>query len=196
MTDSEETRIATRESSAVDPYEKAFMAGEGTVLYRAKARAHWSLAAMVLGIGGVSALATITVAPLASVALLGFLMLLYVMFAVLRVTVSERELAIQLGLWGPRIPIHAIVSARATTYKFTDFGGWGIRHSPSKGTMYNMPGDGGHALEVVWHTGGGRKKTTWVGTREAEALVRAIDEARNRALPAADAASALPLGED
>ncbi len=190
--DADETALAKPSTTAADRYEKEFMAGEGTVLYRAKARAHWSLAAMVLGIGGVAALGTATVAPIASVAILAFLALTYIMFAVLRVTVSEGALNIQLGLWGPRIPIASIVSAEATTYRFRDFGGWGIRISPSKGTMYNMPGDGGHALKVVWRTEEGREKTTWVGTREARQLIDAIDRARGKALVASEAPGALP----
>lgn len=181
--DAEETRLAKPSSTAVDSYEKEFMAGDGTVLYRAKARAHWSLAALILGLGGASALATITVAPIATVATLASLALLYILFAVLRVTVSEGALNIQLGLWGPTIPIDSIVTAEATTYGFTDFGGWGIRLS-TKGTMYNMPGDGGNALKVVWRAESGKEKTTWVGTRDAPALVEAIERARSRALPA------------
>ena len=190
--DSEETALAKSEPAAVDRYEQEFMAGQGTVLYRAKARAHWSLAAMILGLGGAASLATVAVTPILSVAIFMSLALMYILFAVLRVTVSEGALNIQLGLWGPTIPISSIVSAEATTYKFSDFGGWGIRLSPSKGTMYNMPGDGGQALKVVWRTAKGRTKTTWVGTREAPALVKAIERARGQALPAADGPDALP----
>lgn len=185
-----ETSLAKSTSTAVDSYEKEFMAGEGTVLYRAKARAHWLLAALILGLGGASALAVVTVAPIATVAMLVSLALLYILFAVLRVTVSEGALNIQLGLWGPTIPIASIISAEATTYGFTDFGGWGIRLS-TKGTMYNMPGDGGNALRVVWRTEGGKEKTTWVGTREAPALVEAIERARGQALPAGEDPRAL-----
>lgn len=185
-----ETSLAKPTSTAVDSYEKEFMAGEGTVLYRVKARAHWSLAALILGLGGVSALATVTVAPIATVATLVSLALIYILFAVLRVTVSEGALNIQLGLWGPTIPIASIISAEATTYGFTDFGGWGIRLS-TKGTMYNMPGDGGNALRVVWRNEDGKEKTTWVGTREAPALVQAIERARGQALPAGEDPRAL-----
>ncbi len=180
--DSEETALAKPSHGAVDRYEEEFMAGEGTVLYRAKARAHWSLAALILGVGGAATLASWSVAPVATVLTLGFLGLLWLLFAVLRVTVSEGAVKIQLGLWGPRIPIASITSARATTYKFSQFGGWGIRYSLSLGTMYNMPGDGGNALKIEWRTEEGREKTTWVGTREAPELARAIRAAKAAAV--------------
>lgn len=193
--DSEETALAKPGQGAVDRYEAEFMAGEGTVLYRAKARAHWSLAALILGVGGAATLASWSVAPIATVATLGFLAMLWLLFAVLRVTVSEGSVKIQLGLWGPRIPIASIVSAEATTYKFTQFGGWGIRYSLSQGTMYNMPGDGGNALKIRWRTDEGREKTTWVGTHEAPELVRAIEAAQQSALSGATQAAAIESGD-
>ena len=194
--DSSETALARPTSGSVDRYEKEFMAGEGTVLYRAKARAHWSLAAMMLGLGGVAAVGSITVAPIATVATLVSLGLLWLLFAVLRVTVSEGSVNVQLGLWGPKIPIHAITGAMATTYKFSDFGGWGIRYRLGQGVMYNMPGDGGNALKIFWRDENGKEKITWVGTREAPQLVQAINDARNRALASGDAPAELPAGDD
>ncbi len=193
--DSDETALAERTTTSVDPYEQNFMAGEGTVLYRAKDRAHWSLAALVFGLGGVSVAGLWPAGPLAAIASLAFLSLIWLLFAVLRVTVSQGAVNIQLGLWGPKIPIASILSVVATTYKFTQFGGWGVRISPKWGTMYNMPGDGGNALKIRWRDGK-REKTTWVGTRQAEALVRAIRAAQKEALNAAPEHDALASADD
>ena len=182
--DPEETSLAKHSAAVPDGYEQEFMAGEGTVLYRAKARAHWFLAVVIIGGGGLAILGSGALSPIATIATLAFLTLTYVLFAVLRVTVSQGSLTIQLGLWGPRIPIASIISAEATNYRFSDVGGWGIRLSRSKGNMYNVPGDGGHALRVVWRTEGGHEKIAWVGTREAPQLLAAISEARGQVLPA------------
>jgi len=193
--DPDETALAARTPTSVDPYEQNFMAGEGTVLYRAKDRAHWSLAALVLGLGGVSVAALWPLAPVAAIASFVLVALTWLLFAVLRVTVSEGAVNIQLGLWGPRIPISSIVSVMATTYKFTQFGGWGIRISPAWGTMYNMPGDGGHALKIRWRDKG-REKVTWVGTRQAEQLVRVIRAAQREAVSDAEEPQALDAAAD
>lgn len=190
----EQTALAKPALGSVDRYEEEFMAGEGTVLYRAKARAHWSLAALIIGVGGAATLASWSVAPIATIVTLASLVLMWLLFAVLRVTVSQGAVSIQLGLWGPKIPTASIISAQATTYKFSQFGGWGIRHSLSMGTMYNMPGDGGNALKIRWRTDKGREKTTWVGTREAPELARAIRGARDKALEHAGEPAAIESG--
>ncbi|MEM6994875.1 MAG: hypothetical protein AAF721_30455 [Myxococcota bacterium] len=192
--DADETALARRERGPADRYEAEFMAGEGTVLYRAKARAHWSLAALILGVGGIASVAAWAAAPITAAATLVFLTLLWLLLAVLRVTVSEGAVSIQLGLWGPKIPIASIISAEATTYTFTQFGGWGIRISPSRGVMYNMPGDGGNALKIRWRSDG-RERTTWVGTREAPELVRAIEAAKATAIAGAERTPAIEAGE-
>jgi len=193
--DSEETALAKSSAGSVDRYEEEFMAGEGTVLYRAKDRAHWSLAALIVGVGAIATLGTWSVAPVAAALTMGFLAMMWLLFAVLRVTVSEGAVKVQLGLWGPRIPVASIISAQATTYRFSQFGGWGIRYSLKLGTMYNMPGDGGNALKIRWRTEGGREKTTWVGTREAPQLVRAIKAAKAAAVEGGNGPAALDSGE-
>ncbi len=193
--ETDETALAPRTTASVDRYEQNFMAGEGTVLYRAKDRAHWSLAALVLGLGGVSVAALWPLAPLAAIASFALVALTWLLFAVLRVTVSEGAVNIQLGLWGPRIPISSIISVVATTYKFSQFKGWGIRISPRFGTMYNMPGDGGNALKIEWRDGD-RQRTTWVGTREADSLVRVIRAAQKEAIRASPEHAALDAADD
>ena len=58
---------------------------------------------------------------------------------------SERAVKIQFGLFGPTIPMEAIVNAEAISYDWKKFGGWGIGYSRGE-WMYNVPGDGGRAV--------------------------------------------------
>src|SRR5690606_17216819 len=97
--------------------------------------------------------------------------LLWTLFSVLRVTVSEGAVNIQYGLFGPKIPIGAIESAEATTYHWAKFGGWGIKRSLDGEWIYNMPGDQGRAVRIVWRDARGRRRVTWIGSRENQAIV-------------------------
>lgn len=184
QTTSEETRLP-------DAYEQKFMAGEGTVLYRDKRRAPWPLhaaiaAAAAIVLGGAVASGELLVLAIA----LPLLALIWVLFSVLRVTVSERVVTVQLGLFGPEIPVGAIELCEATTYDWKKFGGWGIRRSREGEWIYNMPGDGGHAVRMVWRDRRGRRRVTLIGSRHADQLASKIRGAR-AALPAAPSPAAL-----
>lgn len=163
-----------------DAYERAYMAGEGTVLYRDKLRAPWPLHAIFAA----AALAVVGAAA-ASGELLGLviglpaLAVVWLLLAVLRVTVSEGAVKVQYGVFGPTIPVAAIEGAEAVSYDWKQFGGWGIRRSRDGAWIYNMPGDGGRAVRITWRDGRGRRRVTLVGSRRAELLARAI--ARGRA---------------
>lgn len=178
-----------------DPYERKFMAGQGTVLYRDKHRAPWPLHAIM----GAAALAVIGSAA-ATGELIGLaiglpiLAIVWLMFSVLRVTVSSGAVNVQYGLFGPEIPMAAIESAAATTYDWKQFGGWGIRRSRDGAWIYNMPGDGGRAVRIVWRDRKGRRVVTLIGSPEHEQLAAKIAGAR-AALPAAPEAKALGSGD-
>lgn len=198
MSTSEERSLAPREDAEItsaDPYEREYMRGEGLVLHRAKQRAPWALTGVFAGLSLASVLPVVLGTPGAwlSMALtVPLLFVLWVLFAVLRVTVSEGSVKIQYGLFGPTIPVAAIESAEPTTYHWARFGGWGIRRGPNGEWLYNMPGDGGKAVRVVWRDAKGRRKVTLIGSKEAESLARSIARAR-RALPAGEPESkALP----
>lgn len=190
----EEKALVPADTRQVDAYERAYM-GEGTVLYRDKMVAGTRLyvflgaiAALIFGIGAVQG----TVAS--SLVSLPILAAFWLLFGVLRVSVTDAHVNIQYAVWGPKIPLAAIESATAIKYKWTSFGGWGIRRGP-EGWMYNMIGDGGNAVKIVWRDGGERK-VTFIGTQTAEELARQIDKAQ-RALPAAakEEPAALTSGE-
>mgnify|MGYP007009266160 CR=1 FL=1 len=183
-------------ASQPDLYERKYMEGDGAVLLRDKSRAPWPLHAIFL-----VAMTTMTVATILSGAMfaavfaLPTLAIVWLLFLVLRVTVSERAVNIQYGLFGPKIPIAAIETAEPVTYDWKKFGGWGIRRSRDGAWIYNMPGDGGHAVRILWRDASGRRRDTLIGSRHAPQLAAQIGRAR-LALPAAPTSAALPAGDD
>ncbi|MEE9383227.1 MAG: hypothetical protein V3V08_07420 [Nannocystaceae bacterium] len=90
-------------------------------------------------------------------------------FSALRLDVTRRDLRIRFGLFGPRIPIESVRDIEEARYRWTAFGGWGIRHR--RGTqLYCLPGDGGTAVKIRWCDQKGRVRTTLVGTSRAREL--------------------------
>lgn len=195
MPSDDDKHLARVETGAADLYERKYMPGEGIVLYRDKRRAPWQLQALF-------AMSTVSVlgAALGSGQLLALVLgvppvlLTWLLFAVLRVTVSEGHVNVQYGLFGPKIPIQAIEHAEAISYDWKRYGGWGIRYAGNREWMYNMPGDGGRAVRITWRDARGTRITA-IGSPRAEALLAAIHQAQ-RALPAARTAAALPEPDD
>ncbi len=183
-------------ASQPDLYERKYMEGDGAVLLRDKSRAPWPLHAIFL-----VAMTTMTVATILSGAMfaavfaLPTLAIVWLLFLVLRVTVSERAVNIQYGLFGPKIPIAAIETAEPVTYDWKKFGGWGIRRARDGAWIYNMPGDGGHAVRIVWRDAKGRRRDTLVGSRRSVQLAEKIARAR-KALPAGPSRAALPSSDE
>lgn len=195
MADDEQHALAERDTAGrlPDAYEAEYMRGEGMVVYRDKSRAPWPLHALfgaimvlTIGVGFLEAgawVGTVLTAPL--------VLLMWLLFSVLRVTVSQGHVNVQYGLFGPRIPIAAIESAEAVEYDWKRFGGWGIRLNAQGEWMYNMPGDGGRAVRIVWRDKG-KTKVTYVGSLESARLAEQIAQAR--ALGPAKVDPALPEG--
>lgn len=179
-----------------DLYERTYMPGEGTVLYRDKRRAPWQIHALFLFpllavIGSTAA----TGAWFALAIALPPLLLIWLLFAVLRVTVSEGHVNVQYGLFGPKIPISAVESVEAISYDWKTYGGWGIRYAGKREWMYNLPGDGGRAVRITWHDHRGRRVTA-IGSRHAEDLARSVQQAQKSLPPGtAPTPSALPPGK-
>lgn len=201
-TDDGERSLARRDDASVataDRYERKYMKGEGLVLYRAKQRTPWPMTALIAGLGltcVIPALLGVPGAWITAVTTLPLLFLIWALFAVLRVTVSEGNVNIQYGLFGPTIPIAAIEAVAPTEYKWTSVGGWGIRRGPGGSWVYNMPGDGGRAVRIEWRDGKGRRRVTLIGSKNHTELAKTIEQAR-RALPAAGRSpDALPAADD
>jgi hypothetical protein len=188
---SEESQLAVREKGGVpaeqdgggrlpDRYEAEYMRGEGMVLYRDKSRAPWPLHA-IFGAIAVMTIASAFTGPgawVGTVLTLPLLAVVWLLFSVLRVTVSEGHVNVQYGLFGPKIPVSAIESAEAVEYDWKRFGGWGIRVNSHGEWIYNMPGDGGRAVRVAWRDRKGKQRVTYIGSLESERLARQIDKAR------------------
>jgi hypothetical protein len=163
------------------------MGDAGEVLLREKAIAplSWQLL-----FGGMVALELITmvvmlVAGMGPVALAIFLpaalafFVLWMLFAVIRVSVSANFFHVQFGLFGPKIAVADIVSAESIRYDWKEFGGWGIKRSFRDGTIiYNMWGDDGRAVKVTYRDGKGELKRVAVGSSNADAIVVALQRAR------------------
>ena len=186
--------VPVAETRGADLYERKFMAGQGMVLHRDKHRAGWPLQvifglAMLAMVGSAAASGAWLVLPVA----LPIVALLWLMFSVLRVTVSAGSVKVQYGLFGPEIPIAAIEAAEATSYDWKRFGGWGIRRGIGGEWIYNMPGDGGRAVRIVWRDAKGRRRVTLVGSPRAEVLAAAVQGARV-ALPASAERKAITDG--
>jgi hypothetical protein len=169
-----------------DDYERKYMSGEGEVLHRAKIKAPSRfflffavplLLQVVMLI--VAALATKAV-PLAvmlmPVFFIPFFGMMALLFAVLRITVSTKILHVQYGLFGPKIPIESIQSAEVVDYDWKKYGGFGIRRGRDGSWAYNMMGDAGRAVKVVW-TDKGKTNTHLLVSSDPGALVSAIKEA-------------------
>jgi len=182
-----------------DLYERRYMAAEGTVLYRHKHRAPWQLHAIflasLLAMGG-AALAAGGLAGAAVGLAVGvpMLALVWILFSVLRVSVSEAHVNVQYGLFGPKIPLTAIDQAEVVQYDWRRFGGWGIKRSLAGEWIYNMPGDGGRAVRLVWRNARGKRRVVLVGSPRADELLQQIGRAQ-RALPAAANPAALAPGD-
>jgi hypothetical protein len=201
-TEDGERALARRDEAAVaatDAYERKYMKGEGLVLYRAKQRTPWYWTALMAGAGLGSLIPVLAGSPGAWVAAitLPILFVMWALFAVLRVTVSQGNVNIQYGLFGPTIPIAAIESVAPTEYKWSTVGGWGIRRGPGGSWVYNMPGDRGRAVRIEWRDAKGRRRVTLVGSKNHLELAKTIELAR-RALPAApnDRPDALPPADE
>ena len=193
--DDEPVALAVPEPSGLDPYEQKYMTGQGAVLHRAKRPApKWlQLVTGSMAIAGLGML--LTPAWVSGLVLVPLGIVMWALLSVLRLTVSEGAVNVQYGLFGPTIPTASIERAEAISYNWTKFGGWGIRRSLDGEWMYNMPGDGGRAVRIVWRDAKGKRVVTNIGLPDPEAAVRAIAQAR-RVLQQAPVAGELTAPDD
>ena len=191
----DEQALAIPSSGGIDEYERKYMADQGKLVHRAKQPApKWMQALLAITpITGLAMLATPAWIAGLVTAVFGFL--LWTLFAVLRFTVTEKAVNVQYGVFGPKIPMEAIEEVSAIDYDWKKFGGWGIRRSMDGEWMYNMPGDGGRAVRLVWRDDKGKRRITNVGMKDPVPAAAEIRRAM-RALPAGASATALPGADD
>ena len=181
------------QAPAPDPYEAKYMSGPDGALYFAKIRAprffHLLFLLPLLVSTGSALLAHAPLlVPLFSAIPL---FLVWVLFSALRISVTPKEVHVQYGLLGPRIPIEAIESCEPCEYDWKQYGGWGIRYGRDGSVAYNMLGDGGRAVRITYKKGAKSKKVV-LSARDPERLATAIQQARAMALTS----GALPRFEE
>lgn len=171
------------QAPAPDPYQAKYMSGPGGALHFAKLtapRVFHLLFLLPLLVSTGSAL--FSHAPMI-VPLLSMIPLLFVwiLFSALRISVTAKEVHVQYGLFGPRIPIEAIESCEACDYDWKQYGGWGIRYGRDGTVAYNMLGDGGRAVRITYKKGKKTKKVL-LAAKDPERLATAIQQARAMAV--------------
>ena len=175
-----------------DEYQAKFM-GEGA-LYHDKIRAPLLfhlifLLPVIIGVGSAIVAATQAgmVAALPGVFGAVMITLAWLLFSVLRISVTREHVHVQYGLFGPKIAVRDIERAVAVAYDWKKYGGWGIRLGRDGSVAYNMMGDHGRAVEIVYQDKGKSKKVL-VASPDPERLARAIEEARAHRAPRAEPA--------
>ena len=202
----EEVGVALRTD---DPYERDYMTPDGAeVLFRDKFIASWPWHVIM----GLATLLTVgsLVGPLLAggvVApwwtwLLGIVPMLaiWVLFAVIRVTVTTEHVHVQMGPFGPKIAIDDIESVESATYDWKEYGGWGIRYKPGQGVAYNMMSDGGEGVKIQHRNASGKSRHVLVSSAQAPLIVDAVQRAMaiSNASASADSSEgvALDFGEE
>ncbi len=178
-----------------DPFESKFMADEADVRYRDKrvsrgmagilaapALFSWALAVFV-AFANASSDKPVPAAALpfvvGAIALFGVgFAVLSLTFAVLRTVVTSQSVIVRYGLWGPEIPLSAIVGCKVMDYDFTKFGGWGLRRGVG-GVWAYVPGPG-KVVEIEYEEGGATKRVQ-IGAEDAARLATEIERARTGA---------------
>jgi len=174
-----------RSMAAPDDYESKYMGG-GEALARSRVGWPWWFHAIMGTMGAFlvfSAIASSTVVPLLSLPVLAVVWLL-LMF--LRVTVTTEHVHVQLGLFGPKIPIKKLIDAKAEDYQVLKYGGWGIRLGRDGSWAYSMPGSGGRGVRLTYETESGKKKEVFVSSNDPEAILAGIAKARAGTVRVAD----------
>lgn len=187
----EEPKLAdgSARAPAPDPYEAQYMSGPDGALYFAKMTAprFFHLLFLLPLFFSTGASLVSHAPPLVPLISAIPLFLVWILFSTLRISVTTKEVHVQYGLFGPRIPIEAIESCESCEYDWKQYGGWGIRYGRDGSVAYNMLGDGGRAVRITYKKGGKLKKVL-LAASDPERLATAIQQARAMALPSVAAA--------
>jgi hypothetical protein len=160
-----------------DDYETKYMGG-GQALARSRAGMPWWFH-LLLAFACVAVVApAVAHGTLASLVTLPFLLFVWVLFMFLRVTVTAETVHVQLGVFGPKIPVANIVEVAVERYPVLKYGGWGIRFALDGSVAYSVPGHGGRGVRIRYKKKNGRESTVWVTSPDPDALVAAIEQAR------------------
>jgi hypothetical protein len=177
------------ETQSLDAYQAKYMGKGSGSLYHAKITAPAAYHLLfLLPLLVVMGSALVTSAPLLVPLLSSVpLLLIWLLFSTLRISVDLREVHVQYGLFGPKIPIEAITECEAVDYNWKEFGGWGIRFGKDGTVAYNMLGDQGRAARITWRQGN-KQKTVLLSSRDPARLATAVNHARASASLQVDSA--------
>ncbi len=164
----------------LDEYEARYMEG-GASLARSKQRMPWWFFA-IMGLALVAHVgAMVASASLVGLVTVPLLLMVTLLLSHLRLSVTATHVHVQLGMFGPTIPLAAVESVEAIKYSAMRFGGWGIRYGGGGRWAYSVPGSSGDAVEIVWTDAGGGRRTHVVTCEDGPAMARAIAAGRSRA---------------
>ncbi len=174
--------------SVGDEYVSQYMEGGAALAIAKKRMPWWWFALMAVPgaglflsgvIGAVSGTMPIIAALLTLVIALGLTSVMALLFSHLRTVVTDRVMHIQLGLWGPKIPLDKIQSIRGGMYDWKKYGGWGIRYGRDGSFCYSVPGGTGQCVEVEWINDKGKTSKHVVSVDDAASIVNAVERARS-----------------
>jgi hypothetical protein len=98
---------------------------------------------------------------------------LIVLFTRFRVSIEGRTLMVGFPAFRERIPLEQITACAPITYRWIEWGGYGIRIN-RRDKMYNVPGDGGRAVQITLDNG----RRIFFSSTDPAAACAAIDAAR------------------
>jgi hypothetical protein len=160
----------------MDGYEKTYMRGD-EALARSRAGVPWGFHLILAVACLVLAHAAFVHPTVATLAGLPVLLLTWILFMYVRVTVTADTVHLQLGVFGPKIPVADIVEVSAEEYPLMKYGGWGLRFALDGSVAYSVPGYG-RGVRIRFTKKNGRESTAWVTCPEPERIVLAIEQAR------------------
>lgn len=161
-----------RPQPPIDEYEQKFMGPDEGLLFAEKAtRPRWwnkVFAATALFLAGAN-----LVDPVNGWHALAVggppLLAAWLILPVLRVGVTKKNVRVQLGVWGPTIPVANIID-RELVAAGTD--------KPPRGFVYNVGGGKGGLVKITWRKeAGAKQRVTWVSVDSGRAMVSAVREA-------------------
>ncbi|HEY1958236.1 MAG TPA: hypothetical protein VGH28_21615 [Polyangiaceae bacterium] len=164
---------------SADDYEKKYMSGEGA-LASSRARMPWFFDVLLLILAGITTATSIASGTWVALATVPLLLLVWILFMFLRVTVTPDALHVQLGVFGPHVAMSTITSASVAKYDSLKYGGWGIRLGLDGSVAYSLPGHGGKGVAVTFEKNGKPRKM-FVTCPNPEEIVAAIEKARGGA---------------
>jgi hypothetical protein len=110
-----------------------------------------------------------------------FLMFALINFTNLVVAVTDTGVHFAFGVFNKRVGLSDITFVEARDYRWTEYGGWGIRWALKGKRAWSVPGAKRGVLITLSEKG--RERSYFISSRRPEELAQAIKEARSGAPP-------------